>query len=121
MILRPPRSTLFPYTTLFRSVPLHGVLPDQLAADSPRLRAVGRADPRDSAWPDSFSNCPARAAEPMVRSGLPGDRAARRAPGVCGPEGHSESRPSQATGGPAGGIARGRRSERHGVSSDVTE
>src|SRR3712207_7076374 len=24
MIRRPPRSTLFPYTTLFRSVPLHG-------------------------------------------------------------------------------------------------
>src|SRR2546430_10024146 len=25
MIRRPPRSTLFPYTTLFRSVPLHGL------------------------------------------------------------------------------------------------
>src|SRR5256885_12806528 len=24
MIRRPPRSTLFPYTTLFRSVPVHG-------------------------------------------------------------------------------------------------
>src|SRR3712207_7742229 len=28
MIRRPPRSTLFPYTTLFRSVDLGGVLPD---------------------------------------------------------------------------------------------
>src|SRR2546430_9526417 len=27
MIRRPPRSTLFPYTTLFRSVPLRGALP----------------------------------------------------------------------------------------------
>src|SRR3712207_8969269 len=26
MIRRPPRSTLFPYTTLFRSVPIHGVV-----------------------------------------------------------------------------------------------
>src|SRR2546427_12542949 len=26
MIRRPPRSTLFPYTTLFRSVPLHAAL-----------------------------------------------------------------------------------------------
>src|SRR2546425_3530623 len=32
MIRRPPRSTLFPYTTLFRS---------------PRLEKVGRAHPRD--------------------------------------------------------------------------
>src|SRR3712207_6858131 len=38
MIRRPPRSTLFPYTTLFRSVDLHrwteeGVVPDPHAAD----------------------------------------------------------------------------------------
>src|SRR2546429_5737547 len=34
MIRRPPRSTLFPYTTLFRSVPLHlaGALPDAFDA-----------------------------------------------------------------------------------------
>src|SRR6266480_7715736 len=31
MIRRPPRSTLFPYTTLFRSQPLHPVLPLALA------------------------------------------------------------------------------------------
>src|SRR5688572_31237144 len=30
MIRQPPRSTLFPYTTLFRSVDLHGVLRAQL-------------------------------------------------------------------------------------------
>src|SRR3712207_8027829 len=35
MIVRPPRSTLFPYTTLFRSP----------GAGSPRARARGRLDP----------------------------------------------------------------------------
>src|SRR2546430_3123834 len=30
MIRRPPRSTLFPYTTLFRSAGYHGVLPAPL-------------------------------------------------------------------------------------------
>src|SRR3712207_8353523 len=33
MILRPPRSTLFPYTTLFRSGPHHGG--PELAAEDP--------------------------------------------------------------------------------------
>src|SRR5437667_8494012 len=28
MIRRPPRSTLFPYTTLFRSIPLFGDIPE---------------------------------------------------------------------------------------------
>src|SRR3712207_1519176 len=36
MIRRPPRSTLFPYTTLFRS------LPDLLDAERPHLRVVAR-------------------------------------------------------------------------------
>src|SRR5690349_23384324 len=40
MIRRPPRSTLFPYTTLFRSRRDHG--PDRRAR---RRRAVGGADP----------------------------------------------------------------------------
>src|SRR2546430_11248471 len=35
MIRRPPRSTLFPYTTVFRSVSL-SILPALLAARSPR-------------------------------------------------------------------------------------
>src|SRR3712207_8696215 len=41
MIRRPPRSTLFPYTTLFRSYPLRGELPEGV----PGLRhdAPGRA------------------------------------------------------------------------------
>src|SRR2546429_3427131 len=41
MIRRPPRSTLFPYTTLFRSLPV----PRRDAADL--LRGVGSADPLD--------------------------------------------------------------------------
>src|SRR3712207_7961402 len=60
MIRRPPRSTLFPYTTLFRSVLAGaearvrheralGVLPVDLDAGDPRLREVrvGRLLPRD--------------------------------------------------------------------------
>src|SRR2546422_7107891 len=35
MIRRPPRSTLFPYTTLFRSHPDLGVRLDQVAAPDP--------------------------------------------------------------------------------------
>src|SRR5690348_17972431 len=48
MIRRPPRSTLFPYTTLFRSHPLAGIEPDIHAgeiiarpADMLQLRDVG--------------------------------------------------------------------------------
>src|SRR3712207_7035321 len=57
MIRRPPRSTLFPYTTLFRSGRTHGALPDtcrrllgrQLRGDEVRGRvpptAADRRDP----------------------------------------------------------------------------
>src|SRR2546425_7812694 len=43
MIRRPPRSTLFPYTTLFRSPPLHGAPGrGQVPADRPQdARADG--------------------------------------------------------------------------------
>src|SRR3712207_8649189 len=34
MIRRPPRSTLFPYTTLFRSVHSHAALPEQVGEDA---------------------------------------------------------------------------------------
>src|SRR2546427_4685335 len=39
MIRRPPRSTLFPYTTLFRSLAPH--LPSSARADPDTARAVG--------------------------------------------------------------------------------
>src|SRR5260370_16452914 len=35
MIRRPPRSTLFPYTTLFRSVPCAGASPADLSGATP--------------------------------------------------------------------------------------
>src|SRR2546425_3987032 len=54
MIRRPPRSTLFPYTTLFRSaahkvgarlqhVKPHGALYNQAASDPDLTRAIGEA------------------------------------------------------------------------------
>src|SRR3712207_7086163 len=51
MIRRPPRSTLFPYTTLFRSVPLRLPLPrDHAIADGEARRACRLAvEPRVSA------------------------------------------------------------------------
>src|SRR3712207_8220236 len=42
MIRRPPRSTLFPYTTLFRSVILLEVLAEPLEARGQRRRGVHR-------------------------------------------------------------------------------
>src|SRR2546430_16830864 len=39
MIRRPPRSTLFPYTTLFRSILSAPKLPDQLLRDNHRCGA----------------------------------------------------------------------------------
>src|SRR2546428_7208500 len=46
MIRRPPRSTLFPYTTLFRSLDLSLILADPSPArpDAARRRAVERND-----------------------------------------------------------------------------
>src|SRR3712207_7321317 len=51
MIRRPPRSTLFPYTTLFRSRDAHEVVQDRLARqllDDARARpAAGKTDRDD--------------------------------------------------------------------------
>src|SRR3712207_8257864 len=41
MIRRPPRSTLFPYTTLFRSVEVQVVVVDEMQDDVQRHRHVG--------------------------------------------------------------------------------
>src|SRR3712207_8571489 len=61
MIRRPPRSTLFPYTTLFRS--LRGQVPDDLRAVGPRS---ARQDPGP---PDGRLDrgAPARAPGPALR------------------------------------------------------
>src|SRR3989442_8635066 len=41
MIRRPPRSTLFPYTTLFRSPPVAAQVGQHLAESGPRRRRLG--------------------------------------------------------------------------------
>src|SRR3712207_8248403 len=58
MIRRPPRSTLFPYTTLFRSED-----PDELPADDLAL-LLGVADPGQRC-----EELPARVDHPQVRTG----------------------------------------------------
>src|SRR3712207_7751450 len=45
MIRRPPRSTLFPYTTLFRSDPVVGPARGEDVADGALGEQVGLADP----------------------------------------------------------------------------
>src|SRR5438093_4176829 len=53
MIRRPPRSTLFPYTTLFRSSPCHSGSKDSASrpsryAATPAARAPGRSEEHTS-------------------------------------------------------------------------
>src|SRR5438477_7076392 len=49
MIRRPPRSTLFPYTTLFRSRRVrHGDVPDRQRRRSERARSEQRCEDRKS-------------------------------------------------------------------------
>src|SRR3712207_8644532 len=57
MILRPPRSTLFPFTTLFRSVDAHALLGRELdrqvereAVGVVQLERLGGADPLEPAF-----------------------------------------------------------------------
>src|SRR2546430_16842104 len=47
MIRRPPRSTLFPYTTLFRSLPAWRRCPRRLWTDTPRPDRDRRSASRD--------------------------------------------------------------------------
>src|SRR3712207_7370543 len=64
MIRRPPRSTLFPYTTLFRSTYLQPRVPQQLAQLALVLRrtARGHARVRDAAALDQVDELRAAAA-----------------------------------------------------------
>src|SRR6266498_5806266 len=77
MIRRPPRSTLFPYTTLFRARP-RGRSPDPIPAAFPGAPAAPRAarDPPEGAAPPAPG---ARTAAPGAQAPDPrwcGDRAA---------------------------------------------
>src|SRR5215510_4488091 len=62
MIRRPPRSTLFPYTTLFRS-------PASQAADPP-------ASPRPQAPPDAKQDSPPSSSPPALSASPPDPRSA---------------------------------------------
>src|SRR2546422_3371488 len=87
MIRRPPRSTLFPYTTLFRScleaaivaalaappIQVDGHVPDlagdvRFAAVHPPGEHDPAADPRADREPDDVARAPGRAAPPLARS-----------------------------------------------------
>src|SRR3712207_8923694 len=63
MIRRPPRSTLFPYTTLFRSLSEQRACVDggKLAAVEPKARAV---------FAQVFARCPARLQEVRGRDAV---------------------------------------------------
>src|SRR5690349_23068070 len=58
----PPRSTLFPYTTLFRSFVLDGVLPPDL---TPEESAVGQAEGFERAAHAWAKDCVAQGACPL--------------------------------------------------------
>src|SRR3989449_11431822 len=97
MIRRPPRSTLFPYTTLFRSVSLR-----------PRLRARHRAedDPGGPERPDVRRHFPVGPADGGGRRDDPaGDRALHLSAALHGRGPHGGRRPGGGKIGPQ--VARG--------------
>src|SRR3712207_7760436 len=65
MIRRPPRSTLFPYTTLFRSPGGPAVLEGRRPADRPA------PDEHDAVGPDDPRHVPARPGRGRARADLP--------------------------------------------------
>src|SRR2546429_7065874 len=68
MIRRPPRSTLFPYTTLFRSQLKSHILAERLDKPDEALKVLSRAV---ELHPDYV---PARAGRPVPRRASPGGR-----------------------------------------------
>src|SRR5258708_24655751 len=99
MIRRPPRSTLFPYTTLFRSevpaarrVPRHERRPlrrDQVAPGDALPRALGRGRPGEPGLPGARPGVlrPAHARGPV-------GRAPRRPPPAANPRPATDPLPS---------------------------
>src|SRR2546422_8184711 len=69
MIRRPPRSTLFPYTTLFRSVHPH---------QQPHESGLARAARADEAQPLTRRNEELEVLDDVPRSALAGDRKSTR-------------------------------------------
>src|SRR3712207_8231435 len=77
MIRRPPRSTLFPYTTLFRSTKLSGLIPDE-RAQHPVLEQP-RAVRVDTVHEDRKGDAAAAAGGAVARQRRDGDQRPRLA------------------------------------------
>src|SRR3712207_7498947 len=81
MIRRPPRSTLFPYTTLFRSHMLHPV-GRRLACSFGQLPAMlpfdGTDEPTKVGWGALAECCPPKSCPEPCRHGLQADRKSTR-------------------------------------------
>src|ERR1044071_7891561 len=74
MIRRPPRSTLFPYTTLFRSrAPRDGVRGGDIALPEVEQRVGGRCPGHAVGIAEEHERDP-RGVEPAVLGGVTGDR-----------------------------------------------
>src|SRR3712207_7429368 len=78
MIRRPPRSTLFPYTTLFRSLALHGHLRRQDRGLPPLLPEPRREDRRRSARSRAQAHQGGRGELGPTRAAQLGDRKSTR-------------------------------------------
>src|SRR5256885_17187350 len=105
MIRRPPRSTLFPYTTLFRSAALRVTSGGNACCGSAPSR--GECDPITSNLYDAgeTAGLPAQAVAASLGCGNPPALAALRPGGIglgLGPGGGVDVPPSAQRGGPAG-------------------
>src|SRR2546422_6512035 len=90
MIRRPPRSTLFPYTTLFRSLPEARLYPSGPVATQPAGRRPSGEAPAECARGQRAVGR-SRRAQPRAGGGVPrGHRPVSRAGFVCG-RGHARS------------------------------
>src|SRR3712207_8707277 len=83
MIRRPPRSTLFPYTTLFRSVPVSRAIPVGLMANELLLNTLkhafgGVARPCVSVLLRRLSDHPGERVQLVVEDNGVGDRKSTR-------------------------------------------
>src|SRR2546428_12145985 len=88
MIRRPPRSTLFPYTTLFRSAELHRAIED----DGGKVLAVYR-EPFGGRWL-LMAALPIEKVEPTPYQRNLSETHVRRLEAVIGKLGHEEDRKS---------------------------
>src|SRR5256886_15304065 len=107
MIRRPPRSTLFPYTTLFRSRSINVSLVRVSSAAMPRRVSSARSS-RATASVKSFSTSPPEKNRPgFPRSAPPGPGSMTTAWGGRKPGGGFGALAGRPTGGGGGGGGRG--------------